>query len=400
MLIIKNDTKEKKSEDVKNKEKEKEFKVIIEKEIIEDKYDNFKVKEIYRYKEFVKKRNNNSSKIIKYQSKLDFDFYNKENKDNFEKNIIKNKNYKQNKTESNEKKRDSIKSNKSFSQKNLKQKIEKEELKLCLDNIKQNSKEKNYIKENKTSRLNIELKSKLNKELKLSLNNKYPKKIGSDINSSNSSIYEYDKPQNSEEQSINSSKKKKMSFSNSESKVTKYLKNHISNIKKIKAFSDVNFDNVNNNNKSKSSNERKTLTSKNSEEQKDFEFKLEKSLNNDKISNIIDKEDDKKFIKKQKYKKMIKNKTNTSPYKNLVTNKFNNKLTKKLKKENSDLNKKIKKTLKIKNNNIKTEKPKNIKKRYRKSLTESEKENNEIKGNDSESYIIEGDSEYGDTEAF
>ena len=401
--IIKNDIIEKKSEDVKNKEKEKEFKVIIEKEIIEDKYDNFKVKEIYRYKEFVKKRNNNSSKIIKYQSKLDFDFYNKENKDNFEKNIIKNKNYKQNKTESNEKKRDSIKSNKSFSQKNLKQKIEKEELKLCLDNIKQNSKEKNYIKENKTSRLNIELKSKLNKELKLSLNNKYPKKIGSDINSSNSSIYEYDKPQNSEEQSINSSKKKKMSFSNSESKVTKYLKNHISNIKKIKAFSDVNFDNVNNNNKSKSSNERKTLTSKNSEEQKDFEFKLEKSLNNDKISNIIDKENDKKFIKKQKYKKMIKNKTNTSPYKNFVTNKFNNnnnKLTKKLKKENSDLNKKIKKTLKIKNNNIKTEKPKNIKKRYRKSLTESEKENNEIKGNDSESYIIEGDSEYGDTEAF
>ena len=361
------------------------------------------MKEIYRYKEFVKKRNNNSSKIIKYQSKLDFDFFNKENKDNFEKNIIKNKNYKQNKTESNEKKRDSIKSNKSFSQKNLKQKIEKEELKLCLDNIKQNSKEKNYIKENKTSRLNIELKSKLNKELKLSLNNKYPKKIGSDINSSNSSIYEYDKPQNSEEQSINSSKKKKMSFSNSESKVTKYLKNHISNIKKIKAFSDVNFDNVNNNNKSKSSNERKTLTSKNSEEQKDFEFKLEKSLSNNKISNIIDKENDKKFIKKQKYKKMIKNKTNTSPYKNLVTNKFNNnnnKLTKKLKKENSDLNKKIKKTLKIKNNNIKTEKPKNIKKRYRKSLTESEKENNEIKGNDSESYIIEGDSEYGDTEAF
>ena len=177
-----------------------------------------------------------------------------------------------------------------------------------------------------------------------------------------------------------------MSFSNSESKVTKYLKNHISNIKKIKAFSDVNFDNVNNNNKSKSSNERKTLTSKNSEEQKDFEFKLEKSLNNDKISNIIDKENDKKFIKKQKYKKMIKNKTNTSPYKNLVTNKFNNN--------------NIKKTLKIKNNNIKTEKPKNIKKRYRKSLTESEKENNEIKGNDSESYIIEGDSEYGDTEAF
>ena len=42
------------------------------------------------------------------------------------------------------------------------------------------------------------------------------------------------------------------------------------------------------------------------------------------------------------------------------------------------------------------------KKKYKKSLTESSKdiiEKNE-KGNESESFIIEGDSEYGDSEAF
>ena len=53
-------------------------------------------------------------------------------------------------------------------------------------------------------------------------------------------------------------------------------------------------------------------------------------------------------------------------------------------------------------NNHKNDKIKSLKKRYKKSLTESSKDiiDKNEKGNDSESYIIEGDSEYGDSEAF
>ena len=98
---------------------------------------------------------------------------------------------------------------------------------------------------------------------------------------------------------------------------------------------------------------------------------------------------------------MHKNKTDIIPDKNFGINKFNNnKQTKKLKKEKLNINKKINKIIKSKNYNSKNDKHNIIKKRYRKSLTESEKEKNEIKGNDSESYIIEGDSEYGDTNVF
>ena len=64
------------------------------------------------------------------------------------------------------------------------------------------------------------------------------------------------------------------------------------------------------------------------------------------------------------------------------------------------MNKKINRIIKTRNNNSKNDKSKNMKKRYRKSLTESERDKNEIKGNDSESYIIEGDSEYGDADVF
>ena len=98
---------------------------------------------------------------------------------------------------------------------------------------------------------------------------------------------------------------------------------------------------------------------------------------------------------------MHKNKTDISLNKNLEINKFNNnKQIKKLKKKNSNINKKINKIIKTKYYNSKNNKPKNIKKRYRKSLTESEKDKNEKKGNDSESFIIEGDSEYGDANVF
>ena len=377
-----------------NNKKEEKFKVIIEKEIIEDKYDNFKVKEIYRSKEFIKSKNNNSSKSIKKKI-----INNKEN--NFEKNIrfsdIKNKNNKLIKRESNEKNRDSLRNNKPYV--NFKQKKGKKELKLSLDNIKQNLKD-NFIIENKTPRLNFGAKRKLSdiikQKIKLDSHFAYPKKIGSDINSSNSSIYEYDKPEIIKENNTNLSNKKKINFSNSDSKVTKYTKNHISNIKKIKAFSEINCDNDTNNYISKNSN-----VFKNFEEQNEFEFKIEKSINqlNDNINDLnLNKEENQK---KQNLKKMHKNKTDISLNKNLEINKFNNnKQIKKLKKKNSNINKKINKIIKTKYYNSKNNKPKNIKKRYRKSLTESEKDKNEKKGNDSESFIIEGDSEYGDANVF
>ena len=387
-IIIKENNKSKNIESIKKEEQN------VEKKIIEEKYDNFKEKEIYR-KEILKTKNRNSSKNIKYQN-----IYNKEN--NLEKNIrfseVIKKYKKPFKTESNQKKRDSLKSNKSFTQSNLKQKIEKEEFKLCLENIKQNLKE-NFIKENKTPRLNFESKKKLinidKQEIKISSLCVYPKKIASDINSSNSSIFEYEKPQNTEEKSFNSSKKIKINFSNSESKVIKYSNNQISNIKKIKAFSDINCDNSNNK-ISKSPN-----LFKNFEEQKDFKFKIEKSINQLKNNNNNSNSNKNIFLKKQKYKKMHKNKTDISLQNNLEINKFNNnKKIKKLKKDNSNLNKKINRIIKTRNNNSKNDKSKNMKKRYRKSLTESERDKNEIKGNDSESYIIEGDSEYGDADVF
>ena len=50
----------------------------------------------------------------------------------------------------------------------------------------------------------------------------------------------------------------------------------------------------------------------------------------------------------------------------------------------------------IKNKNI----IKKTKKKYRKDNLKEDKDQNEIHNNDSESYIIEGDSEYGDSEIF
>ena len=373
-ITIKENNKRKNIESIKKEEQN------VEKKIIEEKYDK------------ILKKNSNSSKNIKYQN-----IYKKENI--LEKNIrfseVINNNKKPIKTESNQKKRDSLKSNKSFTQSNLKQKKEKEGFKLCLENIKQNLKE-NFIKENKTPR--FESKKKLSnidkQEIKISSLCLYPKKIGIDINSSNSSIYEYEKPQNTEGKSSNSSKKIKINFSKSESKVIKYSNNQISNIKKIKAFSDINCDNSNNK-ISKSPN-----LFKNIEEQKEFKFKIEKSMNELKNNNNSNSNKD-IFLKKKKYKKLHKNKTDISLQNNIEINKFNNnKKIKKLKKDNSNLNKKINRIIKTRNNNSKNDKSKNMKKRYRKSLTESERDKNEIKGNDSESYIIEGDSEYGDADVF
>jgi len=114
------------------------------------------------------------------------------------------------------------------------------------------------------------------------------------------------------------------------------------------------------------------------------------------------------FDKEQKLKKMNKNKTDGLLNKNHKENKINNnKKIKSSKKESLKANKKNNSEKMITNrketsNNINSDSIKNFKKRYKKSLTETikdEKEKSE-KGNDSESCIIEGDSEYGDSEAF
>ena len=404
--------------------------VIVEKEIIEDKYDNFKVKEIHRSKEILKINNHEPIKNIKTENIIDKDINNKTNiVDNLPENIrlskvTKSKNNSM-KTDENKKKRDSLNSNKSSSKVDLRHTFQYKKLKLCLENISQNDKE-NSFKENRTSRLNLDSNKLLEKPKHLNLKfsfidkeskNKispkvYPKKIGSDSNSSNSSIYEYDKPQNNEENSIknNSSNKKKINFSNSETKITKYSKNYLSNIKKIKAFSDINSEKISNiYYKEKSSNIRKQFLLNNLEDKKEFEFKVEETLNPKDINkneNLNSKK--KEFPKEKKVKKMYKNKTDSHLNKNLKNNKLNDiKQIKNLKKENSELNKKVnmEKITNIKQTNInsKSEKNKILKKKYKKSLTEPPvKDANEPneKGNDSESYIIEGDSEYGDTEIF
>ena len=297
------------------------------------------------------------------------------------------------KTDQNKKKRDSLNSNKSSSKVDLRQTFGNEILKLCLENITQNVNE-NSFKENNNK-----------------ISQVYPKKIGSDSNSSNSSIYEYDKPPNNERNSVkSSSSKKKINFSNSETKITEYSKNHLSNIKKIKAFSDIHCENINNiYYKEKSSNIRKQFLKNNLEDKKEFEFKVEETLRhkeNNKNEKLNSK--NKEFPKGKKPKKMYKNKTDGYLNKNLKNNKINDiKQIKNLRKDNSEFNKKVnmEKITNIKqiNNNSKSDNNKIMKKKYKKSLTEppvkDENDHNE-KGNESESYIIEGDSEYGDAEIF
>ena len=411
-----------------NNKNESQINVIIEKEIIEDKYDNFKVKEIHRSKKTLITNDEESIKNIKTENLMEKDINNKNIITNNlpesmkKKQPIKSK-IKSMKTDQNKKKRDSLNSNKSSSKVDLRQTFGNEILKLCLENITQNVNE-NSFKENRTSRLNLDTNNLIEKPKQLNLrfsiidnenNNKisqvYPKKIGSDSNSSNSSIYEYDKPPNNERNSVkSSSSKKKMTFSNSETKITEYSKNHLSNIKKIKTFSDINCENINNiYYKEKSSNIRKQFLKNNLEDKKEFEFKVEETLRpkeNNKNEKLNSK--NKEFPKGKKPKKMYKNKTDGYLNKNLKNNKINDiKQIKNLRKDNSEFNKKVnmEKITNIKqiNNNSKSDNNKIMKKKYKKSLTEppvkDENDHNE-KGNESESYIIEGDSEYGDAEIF
>ena len=381
--------------------------VIIEKEIIENKFDNFQIKEVYRHKKNIQSKSgkNNLKPDIKSEQDLnkktisDINEYITEENIRFtqaiktkEKVILTSSNKKERKTTSN--------NNQSKIKKFPNIKFENKGLKLCLDNISQKLDERPY-KENKTTRLNHESNNipefQKNLNLKIKTINKntkekkspkiYPIKIGTDDNSSNSSIYEYDKPQNDEENDImnNNNNEKKRNLSDIEPKIAKNSKDFILSMKKAKLLSDINFDKNN------------VFTKKSKvPDIRNFSNKEEK------------KENKKWFDKEQKLKKMNKNKTDGLLNKNHKENKINNnKKIKSSKKESLKANKKNNSEKMITNrketsNNINSDSIKNFKKRYKKSLTETikdEKEKSE-KGNDSESCIIEGDSEYGDSEAF
>ena len=398
--------------------------VIFEKEIIENKFDNFQIKEVYRYKENIQSKSSNHN--LKSDKKSEQDLNKKTISDineyiidenirftqavkTKEKVILTSSIKKERKTTNND--------NQSKTKKFSNIKIENKGLKLCLDNISQKLTESPY-KENRTSRQNHESNNipEFQKTLNLNTINKntnekksskiYPKKVGIDDNSSNSSIYEYDKPQNDDENDImsNSNNEKKRNLSDIETKISNNSKEFFPNIEKVKALSDINFDkNKIVTNKSKSPSIR-NLTNK--IEKKELELKIDKALKDNNIkNNNINK---KGFTKAQKLKKMNKNKTDGLLYKNHKENKINNnKKIKGSKIENLKQGKKnnSEKIIKVGNeinNNINIDSKQNIKKRYKKSLTgtiKDEKEKSE-KGNDSESCIIEGDSEYGDSEAF
>ena len=59
--------------DINIKDKGKKYKMIIEKEITEEKADNLKMKEVYRFKEFHGKNDNRATKNFKNENKSEKD---------------------------------------------------------------------------------------------------------------------------------------------------------------------------------------------------------------------------------------------------------------------------------------------------------------------------------------
>ena len=400
----------------------KESKVIIENEIIEDKYDNFKVKHISRYEivsneNITKITNQNTSKQEKsVNKKIISDNLNTENKVE-NKSIKKNgraiqKTLKKNNT-------DNLNSNKKKGNKNILDN-NNSKLKLSSKKIAKDIKDVSLSNENISNRI-ITNKLGQSKNNNIKLNNKgslniLPKKIGSDSNSSNSSIYEYEKSTNKEEEidnsnyNINNISKQKLNLSNSESKTTNYSKQQRTNIEKIKALSNNKLDKLSqNHSKSKSQDTKKQHTIKKFQEKSYMNYKVGNLnlLNNNlkKINNPLGNK--KEFPNKDmKFNKMHKNKTDGLLNKNISNNKLDSdKKSENENKENLRLNKRInsEKLNNIKNikNNLTNEKTANLKKKNKKSINKEGKNDinqNEI-CNDSESYIIDGDSEYGDCQA-
>ena len=259
---------------------------------------------------------------------------------------------------------------------------------------RKSSKEKRY----KMVKIDPSKKVKNSKKINSNQNNsqiqksKFPKKLSSKSNQNNgqltnsSSKQEYSIPQNKNEKKIKYSYHK-TNNSNSESKTTCYSKNKISNIKnKIKRFSVVNNDEINVIfNKSKSPDTRKKFFFKNKLEIKgDNSEDLEKSK---RLENDIDN---------KTYDIKINEKIKDDEHEN----KENIELNKRFIDKSIDKKEIINLSMQKKEQGI-IKKPK---KKYRKVKSDdnikAQNEHNEKFNNDSESFIIDGDSEYGESEIF
>ena len=236
---------------------------------------------------------------------------------------------------------------------------------------------------------NLKLSNKVNLSNSSNSKNNLPRKVNTKSSQNeqlnDSSVYEYKIGQNKEEKKKKSSYNIKTNNSNSETKTTNYSKKHIYNLKdKIKNISSViNTDEININfKKSKSPDTRKQFAFKN---------KLQKK------EDLIIKNDEKN-----------NNNNNRQQIKNKIDNKNENKENIEINKRlngKKNINKNNEKEIEIVNMNVQNKDLiKKTKKKYRKfKLDENLKEENEHSekyNNDSESYIIDGDSEYGDSEVF
>ena len=375
----------------------------------EENVDNIQKKEI--------KQNKNTIQNQKIKIKKIVDNKNKKNGIRLKKRIVSN-NQSNNRVESKQhvkkitgtKQHEQVIENKDIVQKNLSkeniivktidiEKVEKEPKdkirKIYKKGDRRCSKEKRYTK------VKMDPSKEKNKLYKVSNNQKIKNKLPKKINTTkikqnseqltNSSAYEYTVELSKEDNRMKNSYNVKTNGSNSESKTTSYSKNNINSIKeKIKCFSVINEDLNINFNKSKSPEARKKFVFKNKIEKKD-EVLFTPDTNSDNIPQI-------------KRISQIKNDEN-------IDNIFHeNKNDKNENKENIEINKEINNNNDEKNRekkeimNINSIKNKNIikktKKKYRKDNLKEDKDQNEIHNNDSESYIIEGDSEYGDSEIF
>ena len=297
--------------------------------------------------------------------------------------------------------------------------IEKEE-KEPKDKIRKTFKkvEKKYSKEKRYTKVKIDPKKKENlKNLQLNNNNnnnikqknKFPRKVNTKPKQNNeqltdSSIYEYAISQNKEENKNKCTNNTGLNNSNSESKTTSYSKSHISNIKeKIKSFSVLKNEDINIKfSKAKSPDARKQYIYKNKLEKKDeILFKVNSKSNNNikqtrKFSHIKNVEniiDDKNIeIKLENNKKIIENDNKENIEINKRIN--NKKVLDKNKKKREFIN------ISVKNKDvIKKSRKKHRKVKSNDNLKEDNDKSEKL-NNDSESFIIDGDSEYGDSEIF
>ena len=292
--------------------------------------------------------------------------------------------------------------------------------------------QRKYSKEKRYTKVKIDPKSdktlgqtvkiSTNPNLKNRLQNKVISKQSQAIDQlTNSSIQEYTIQMNNDETRNNNSFSKKINGSNSETKNTSYSKSHISNIKeKIKSFSIMGPEDISKMNKSRSPYYRKPFQFKNKLERKEFLFQEEDyDFNEIKQIKLVKKNIENKNIRDRiknntdKYLNQLKDKIENESSNNIISEIIedgNNKINEKNEnKENIEINKKIINDKSIESNkerrpilNLKNKSGiVKQKKKYRKVKSgeiKDENEQNEKINNDSESLIIDGDSEYGDSE--